>query len=244
MPCCLCLKCRAVSASACAKILFVRNKLLCRWSMPPKLLRSHITVLLSVRNEVLGKGWPSALRPNAVYKHYRKLRNVINSKNSDPIGFQCSKDLGIAYDKPNPPMLLICNEQSVESLTFLEPQFILFYVYISMQLFLLILYHCYRILSNKSSKSDSYTFFEDSSATPLDKISFGASKKNSDLKFSGYRKDFFGRLVKYSLVLTSVLFFAIFVILILDYYQVFTGSMMLVFIDHKNLSKVMFLFTS
>jgi hypothetical protein len=76
-----------------------------------------------------------------------------------------------------------------------------------------------------------------------DKQTVSGSTTQSKLLFTGYKKDAFGKVVGYSLWLTSMVCGMIFIILILDYYRMFSAaSEQLVFLDHSNLSEVFVIF--
>jgi hypothetical protein len=113
----------------------------------------------------------------------------------DAVGHQCATDLELAYNIGAPPMLKLCNEQSLISLTLLEPTFLLFYAYIMLQMVVLLLYKLYRNMKVSNHKAHEYSLFEEGVSMPLSKISNGKSDKQSNLSFSGYKKDAFGFLV-------------------------------------------------
>lgn len=169
---------------------------------------------------------------------------------------QCATTLGLTYGSKTAPFLTQCRIESLEELTFKEPAFIAFYCYLMGQLALLYFWSSFKSKQSLISLADiqnakklgTSIFNECIEMSSVEFVSnninsnANPSKKDKNLTFAGYRKDSFGSAVQRSLVITSMIWIFLFLLVTLDYYELFAGAVpypyTMLFMDHDNLSRI------
>ncbi|KAI8914595.1 hypothetical protein EDD86DRAFT_235003 [Gorgonomyces haynaldii] len=157
-----------------------------------------------------------------------------------PLVAQCAQDVGLNINQMTNPLMLQCKPGSSKILSGTEPEFVLFYTVLSIQFFILMGFYFYKAHKNTVGEVKTTSMFAQG-LMEMENVVAG-SKKQSDLTFVGYSPNFLGTFVKFSVYATSLMWIALFIVLVGDYYEAFSSisyrDQALLFVDHNNLSRV------
>ncbi|KAJ3068122.1 hypothetical protein HK102_007250, partial [Quaeritorhiza haematococci] len=200
-------------------------------------------------------------------KNAKYRTNVTNFAQGDNVGntpliAKCATDLNLAQPgslgqsgAPN-PFILQCNPKSVRSLNAVAPEFIFFYSFLVIEAIILLAHNLYKKSAEKKLRGDTapvkqkkrafFTVSSDNEVELQDLFSSSASDPDQSLRFTGFRRDLFGQLARYSLLVSSIIWLTLLLILTLDYYGVFASinyaeESFMLFINHDTLSRVFIL---
>ncbi|KAI9209570.1 uncharacterized protein BJ171DRAFT_484440 [Polychytrium aggregatum] len=169
----------------------------------------------------------------------------------------CYSALGLSASPTfNDPFFQVCLPRlQPGTFSVFSPDFASFYIVLGVEVMILAIHGCFKFYDStryrdippttKSSFSSEKTFFTITDENNVELQDLCAPDSSASLRFLGFKTDWIGSIVRYSVLLTSVTLMALLGLLIGDYYGVFAQftykEETMIFVNHDNLSQVFIL---